>query len=1740
MDKRAQLIKICLILYCLEVFIPNSIFAQQLPEQTEAQTAIIEESFTDGNVETLTIAADPDTIHLESMLSSEQLAETYAYAFDLLNDQGAEDIITAYLENGYSLSAIGEILKNASFSLEDTFKAMVNHLGEDSLGEIIGALLEAKFKSGDVFKVAINHLKQVSPELTDNQIIEKVLGTSVDPANLKSLMQEIFIEKISSVSDPIKCDLVIAMIDSGFSLNEITSALTENGFSIDQIAQIYSLGSIDIGLTYDLLLNTPGSQETDVIRALLASSYTKSEVFECIVNKLSGTKSVEQIVSTIMGQIDVGGPSDEQLNNAIVLSGVLHAGGISISEISGAFLSAGFNLDNVVAVLNGIGTALDDAFATLLGANGGQSIADVAAALISNGFDVHAVFALSTAEFKNQGVGLTQVVQALIGTIDPEKGPTKNQTDNSRLLVDVLLNADDSLQNIAEAFIANDFGLENTAKLFKSNGVSAVDTYNALVGATEGEYASVAVAMTTIGFTGSIVIELAVTDLKAHEFSNADIMSMLIGTVEEGKIPTNPQITIAGCLTKILIDQGVALPEIGENLISQGFNLNYTAKIFKKADVDITEAFSVMIKLDAEAGFDVVCADLKAAGYRAADIFKEAVTALQEQGHGVSEIINILITAVDSGKNATGAQINNAGDLVKYLISGGSASQEICEGLLAINFSLSDIAKVMRKTSVELDVVFAEILALGGGQDIGLVSEALIAGSYDRNSVFQIAIGELKAQDYSTAAIINTLIGVVDPEEGQSVYQKTNAPYLLLSLSLDGGNLEEICGGFLSAGFSLDEIASATKKVNIDLIQTYSALLNANGGQDSEAVINALNNAGYEISTLFELIVPELQGKDYSTAQIITFLIGNVNPVSGLSAKQLERAHILVYVLSETGESIENISTAMATAGFKVEDNAKILYRKIGDAAEAYNLLTSTYGQESVTTIALGMINAGYDIESVLNIIIPIFEDQELSMPDIISTIIGVIASENKPTSLQLKLAAKLTDIFTAKGNTIEEIAQCLFTVGIGLDNVAVILKAKSTEFDSAYSILTNLTQGQKLMDVAFALINSGFDNETVVSTVVDELKIQGKTNAEIINLFIGTVDLKSGLTDTQKQCALSLIKKLRAEEGVSLSSICNDLGSTGLTLEKILPLMKSAEISTEDTFNALLSFDKGQDPVELANVLMTNNYTHKEVFEALVNYLEGLGSEYSVNKIIEMVIGDIDAENGLSGIQLGYARDLANAFLANDTSLEVIATGFLNHGVTLTNTVIILKLAEAEAEETYTALMSAYVPKEDEVAIREITSKMISAGYSSFTVYAFAVKKLADQGITNEVEIVDILIGPVNSEDSQQLRNAGKLSMVINYNKAILTAQNTEESFIVLFKQGFTIEQITQMLNEGGVSDEQVNATFLQGFSDIVKELVKSGMSPESIVKLLINKDNKLDYVRPLAEQLRRNDFASTEVRSAFYSMPGGMYSSDWDLISNGLADADDYRIENTQEAQTINSMLNEGQTLTEISQHFAEQGYQMSFIGKLFKTLGQSIEEIFNALDNTKTFYSDDLLVNDTAASIVLLKYYSHKDVFTCATQYYKERNVNSEGIILKLMSSAIKVDSTNVIADTIVGEYYASKADIQTQSFVTLMDAGYSVIWIKDALLKKNFTAEAIEAFIQNGDNFKAIYQGLSAQGFSASNIVKRFEVAESPGEYTVLLAENMIKDGLSETEVTSILLSYKADPDLIKQGIARGLA
>jgi hypothetical protein len=420
---------------------------------------------------TLVIPVDNNVQQIESMaLSDSALREVLAADFEARTAESAQNILHVYLENGFTMDDVAAILKGAGFKLENVFKGMLGEMGESGIKDVVGALLKSQFKSGDVFKVGVNYLRSQHENISDEDIIETLVGETIGADALHKLTQEVFMSKMQGVSVTSQSGIILSMINAGFAMDEITGALVDSGFSLANIANIYSYAGIDIGLTYDLLIGSGSAVEpADVLSALISSAYKLVDTYHCVFHKLNAAYSVVEITALIIGGVDPEtGPSKEQLSHAVLLAGIMQEEEVTVVTICDSLLSAGFDLTDTAAVLAGTGVEAENAFAALLDAGGGQQVAAIAPAMIENDYDVETVFELAVSELKLQGEDLTQIVTLLIGDIDAEKGPSSLQKSYAAVLVNLLFNQGEGLQEIAGGFLSHSFTLDNVAEVFKN------------------------------------------------------------------------------------------------------------------------------------------------------------------------------------------------------------------------------------------------------------------------------------------------------------------------------------------------------------------------------------------------------------------------------------------------------------------------------------------------------------------------------------------------------------------------------------------------------------------------------------------------------------------------------------------------------------------------------------------------------------------------------------------------------------------------------------------------------------------------------------------------------------------------------------------------------------------------------------------------------------------------------------------------------------------------------------------------------------------------------------------------------------------------------------------------------------------------------------------------------------------------------------------------------------------------
>jgi hypothetical protein len=825
-----------LIIFSLIFSATPNIYSQNLPLTEEEEQ---DQGFQASEDDPLQIPVSEDMVSMEQMSLQESLMNDLAAAFEALNVEGAETIITVFLLEEFSLEEVVAILKDAGFKVEDVFEALVNTQGDSDLTALIQPLLDASYSSGDVFKLGIRYLRDNNPGISDDQIIDQLLGQDADTQEIKALMKEVFIERIDEVSMSAKADLIKAMINATFSMDEITDALYDNGYSLDQIADIYSNADVEINLAYDQLSRVAGEGNIQgIVDALIESDYEKNDVYSVVYDKLQSTHDLSQIVTYLVGEIGDEGPTDDQINDAIILGSVLNNKSVNVQSIVNAFMQSGYSVNDAVVILNGMGVDTEDTFTYLVNANGTQDVATVALAMIEEGsHDKQTVYELAVDQMQATHT-VDQIVSLLIGPIDGEKGPTTNQLKDAELLASVL-NASYELVDIAGALLNAGFSIEGSkgaAKILKNLDLTLEDAYDALVNANGGQdVATVGIALHDAGYDLEGVLDI-IMPILSSQYQPTQIVTMLIGTIEENRQPTAKQKYMAAALIERLSESVEDLQDISAALIDAGFDLDNVSWSFNQADVSLEDAVTVLLN-PGTYGASEVCDALTKGGYNNDQVFDHVIEVLS-QTYQIADIFIMFIGEVDPETGATVLQLQTAAEIIDSLVNQGEDLAQLCTHLLGAEFDIGETAKALKRANIELDAAFEALLDAGGSQDIIQVTYALLDSGYQDQSVLDIAVTEMKGDDYGwdISTIVSSIIGATRTDkETESV-----AKDLVSVLAAQGDAANDICAALHAIDFSFDQIVSTFKKAQISVLDTFNALLSLEVGDDAVAIINSL------------------------------------------------------------------------------------------------------------------------------------------------------------------------------------------------------------------------------------------------------------------------------------------------------------------------------------------------------------------------------------------------------------------------------------------------------------------------------------------------------------------------------------------------------------------------------------------------------------------------------------------------------------------------------------------------------------------------------------------------------------------------------------------------------------------------------------------------------------------------------------------------------------------------------------
>ena len=1218
-----------------------------------------------------------------------------------------------------------------------------------------------------------------------------------------------------------------------------------------------------------------------------------------------------------------------------------------------------------------------------------------------------------------------------------------------------------------------------------------------------------------------------------------------------------------------MLESEYTVLEISAAFINSGFGLDNTAAILNQVGVSIDDAYTGLIAalgtVSAE-NVAIVANALIDGGYEINEVYSIVVPVLEDElGQDTGDIVITLLGQIDTP--VTDAQKSKAQILAGILETEYTVSQ-ISAAFVNSGFGLDNTAAILNHLGVSIGDAYDGLIGAVGGvtaENVVIAANALIDGGYGINEVYSSVVQILKNDlGQNSEDIVIALLGQLDTPV--TAAQKSKAQLLAGILLESEYTILEISAAFINSGFGLDNTAAILNQVGVSVGDAYDGLIAALGGVNAENVAmiaNALMENLYGANEVYLVVVTVLKDElGQETEDIVLTLLGQLD--SPVTDAQKNKAKVLASIL-EAEHTVSQISAAFINVGLGLDNTAWILNQLDVNIDDAYDALIGALGGvniENVGMIANALMEAGYDITNIYEKVIPVLRSEGATATVIVNMLISPIAPVGQPTTKQMNNAKLLALMLTDAGCTVQQVTDAFIDISFGLDNTAAMLNYLELSTEDAYFALLSSPGGYTVQDVVFNLFLGGYIGEEILATAIANLQDQGDTASQIITAILGTIEEGSSATPEQLNNAKLLASALN-DAGYSKQQICDACLENNFGLEDTTAIFISLGVNIEDTYYVLVNSTTSSTIAEIVPALVAGGYNASEVFATVVAILEADPAGHTVTDIVALILGElIDGQPTLA--QMENAKHLTGALVGADYTLMEVSEALLNNEFSLENIAKVLDDTNIGLADAYQALINANGAQD----IKDLTYALAAAGYDSFSVFNIATTQLKNEG-REDNEIIQILIGELDPDNSQQMEYAQELTNVLKFQFDRNLAENTSDSFISLMNQGYTFTQIIDMLIER-YTQAEIEQTLSENIVEIVKELAKDGKSANQIVEMIIENDsgsgNRNNLIAEVMEQLIRNDYSTFRSEIAFYII--GVNQADMYQMRLGKRNAADYDITTTEHANHVYGMLAAGNTWEEISQFFAQAGYQLEYVAKLFKALdvvvredvslyledygyqpidvtticdaleNLSLSDIHSMLSNTQAEFRDSLLWSDnTVISSLLSTGYTEQEVFEVATVYLQALGLSSEAILIKLTTAKVKTDENELLSQALVGQYYKSIATNTPQSYITLFTARYSLTWIKLVLLEKGY----LEADIDNTitDNFEEIFSRLDDNGLYFFTIASLFDIEENPdSDYVILLAEHAIYNGYSENNVRSILIdSYGANPNLVAEGIQR---
>ncbi len=1064
---------------------------------------------------------------------------------------------------------------------------------------------------------------------------------------------------------------------------------------------------------------------------------------------------------------------------------------------------------------------------------------------------------------------------------------------------------------------------------------------------------------------------------------------------------------------------------------------------------------------------------LASAGFSPAYI----VENLQNQGKTIAEISFALMSVCDNDVDQVRSVLNDyytpeqidtvlpkvtpIANEQPELAATNNADHGPLQGAVSIladnGYSFSEIAEILNKADVSVAEAFAVLSSLGS---IGEVVNNLIDAGYEREDVYEQAVIELRAKEYTAEQVMSELQDTVAGADEQA--KLDNCALLTKEMLAAGYSAQEITGA-LSIVYGNEYTAQTAAKIlqgaGLAMEEAFTALSNTNfdgAALDVGSVVSALIDGGYKKEDVYAHAVKELQAQGHTDSQIITELKGTFKDDS--DASFVMQTMLVENYLSEGGlqacvmfmmkndYSLGKINEILQDKGFSsqeiieaVESNMAEIVQGLIDAnysvSEIVKQFSSSAGLNYATQLAECLIESGFAQDEVVAALTN-YGAMQFEIYRGINNVDSEVGEPMASPVAEFSVEEGIITAFTENGYSVADTAEMFFNANVSATNVY-----------GGYSNMLGTSEATSI------LIDAGYNEATVYRQVIKELNSQGITSAEEVVSEMETL----GFVEAKEKSAAVLVKAMRGcrYEDQEIVTALGTLFGDNYTAKKAAKILKEAGLSAEKAFSGMVGAEFNGDTasvVDIVSALVDAKYEKADVYETAVSELKEQG--YTVDEVITEFKDAklVKAETKSAGV-------LAKAMLEAEYSRHEVVSGLgdlFGDNYTAKKAAKILKEGGVSIAEAFKALNGNTYFDGAELSVTDTVTALVDAKYGKAGVLKEGIAQLKDQDYSSEEIMVEFMDADLVKAEVKNAAVFVKAMLDCGY-----SVQETVEALGALYENNYTAQTAAKILKEADVTTKKA-----------FDGLISTDFSPAEVVTALI--DAKYEEAGVFKE-------AVSDLKAQGY---------DAQMIVNELEALVDKTIKNA--SFLVEAMVADGysapDSMNAISNILGNQ-YTANRASTILHDADVSVEDAFAIL---KVDFGNSLGVGDIAHSLTNAGY-EGKDAYTqavgelagsSASEIMAELNHASDDQLTFAMtrygftlSELVDIFSSegkgiNNIAKTL------EKAEVSaTDAINVLANSDFGA-----ALSVGNIAAKLISAGYEKKDVYEAAVTLLAGQGYS----------------------------------------------------------